>query len=99
VHQVFSLVAEAGSGAPRIASTWSKVISIRFALGGCLRNHSTRGRYLLNSGCLGMAVFSKEAYRSIARFYMKLLPDVFMTNAQQGASIHALPVVIPPARS
>ena len=62
VHQVFSLVADAGKGAPRIASTWSKVISIFFAAGGCLRNHSSKGRYLLNSGCLAIEVSSKIVF-------------------------------------
>src|SRR5688500_9254974 len=52
VHQVFSLVAEAGNGPPRISSTWSNVSSICFAVAGCLRNHSSSGKYLRNSGCL-----------------------------------------------
>ena len=59
VHQVFNFVADGGNGAPKIASTWSNVSVICFAVGDWLRNHSSNGRYLLNLGCFAIAVSSK----------------------------------------
>src|SRR6185503_13260773 len=59
VHQVFSLVADFGKGFPKIASTWSKVNLICFFEAGCLRNHSSKGRYFVNSGCLDMSILSE----------------------------------------
>jgi hypothetical protein len=69
------LIADFGKGFPRIASTWSKVSSICFVDAGCLRNQTSKGRYFVNSGCLGIALFLPRSAQGFTKNLVRIGHD------------------------